>query len=61
MITVKKAYNTEDVWVKILKETKDFVIIDNYTDEELINLGLSESQIQNRSTIKMYDEALIVE
>ena len=58
-ITVKKAYNTETVWVKILKETKDFVIIDNYTDSELFEMGLSESDISSRSTIKMYDEALV--
>ena len=58
-ITVKKAYNTETVWVKILKETKDFVIIDNYTDSELLEMGLSESDISSRSTIKMYDEALV--
>lgn len=58
-ITVKKAYNTETVYVKIVKETEDFVIIDNYTDAELTSLGINESVIENRSTIKMYDEALI--
>ena len=58
-INVKKAYYTNEVFVKILKETSEFVIIDNYTDSELRNMGVAESIIENRSTIKLYDEALV--
>ena len=58
-ITIKKAYYLETAYVKILKEARDFVIIDNYSDSELRNLGLSESEIAGRATIKMYDEVEI--
>lgn len=58
-ITIKKAYYSETAYVKILKEARDFVIIDNYSDSELRNLGLSESEIAGRATIKMYDEVEI--
>ena len=58
-ITIKKAYYLETAYVKILKEARDFVIIDNYSDSELRNLGLSESEIAGRVTIKMYDEVEI--
>ena len=58
-ITIKKAYYSEAAYVKILKEARDFVIIDNYSDSELRNLGLSESEIAGRATIKMYDEVEI--
>lgn len=58
-ITIKKAYYSEKAYVKILKKARDFVIIDNYSDAELRNLGLSESEIDGRATIKMYDEVEI--
>lgn len=58
-ITIKKAYYSETAYVKILKEARDFVIIDNYSDSELRNFGLSESEIAGRATIKMYDEVEI--
>lgn len=58
-IKIKKAYYTEDVFVKILKETDDFVIIDNYKDSELEQMGIGEEVLKNRATLKLYDEALI--
>ncbi len=60
-VTIKKAYSEENVFVKILKETDEFVIIDNYKDSELLQMGVDESLIENRKTIKMYDEVLMVE
>lgn len=59
-VTVKKAYYMTDSFVKILKETDDYVIIDNYTDDELRELGVDEAFIKDRYTIKMYDEVLVV-
>ena len=60
-VTIKKAYSEENVFVKILKETDEFVIIDNYKDSELIEMGVSTELIENRRTIKMYDEAIMIE
>lgn len=60
-VTIKKAYSEENVFVKILKETEEFVIIDNYKDSELIQMGVDEALLENRRTIKMYDEAVMIE
>lgn len=58
-VTIKKPYGTYDVFVKILKETEDFVIIDNYKDAELLEMGIPEEAITGRNTIKMYDECVV--
>lgn len=58
-ITVKKSSYTQDAWVKIVREAGDFAIIENYTDKELLNLGIAEEIISERNTIKMYDEAIV--
>ena len=60
-IRIRKAYSEEDVFVKVLKETSEFVIIDNYKDAELLEMGVDESLITNRKTLKMFDEAVMVE
>ena len=59
-VNVKKTYYTNEVWIKILRETEDYVIIDNYSDAELRELGISDEDIEKRSTVKMYDELLIM-
>lgn len=58
-VKIKKAYSEENVFVKILKETEEFVIIDNYKDAELIEMGVDTNLLENRKTIKMYDEAIM--
>lgn len=58
-LTVTKSYSNYDVYVKILRETEDFAIVDNYTDSELYDMGMNEEMINNRMTIKMYDECMI--
>ena len=60
-VTVKKAYYDTEVFVKILKTAKGFVILDNYTTEELESMGLTEEMINNRGTIKLYDELLVTD
>ena len=60
-VTVKKAYYDTEVFVKILKTAKGFVILDNYTTEELESMGLTEEMINNRGTIKLYDELLVAD
>ncbi len=58
-VTIKKANYTQEAYVKVIREAGDFAIIDNYKDNELSELGLTENMIENRSTIKMYDEVII--
>ncbi|MBQ8206161.1 MAG: hypothetical protein IJZ77_01700, partial [Bacilli bacterium] len=58
-ITIKKSSYTEEAWVKIVKEAGDFVIVENYTDDELLDLGISEDIVSDRNTIKMYDEVIV--
>lgn len=60
-VTVKKAYYDTEVFVKILKSAKGFVILDNYTTEELEEMGVSQEMIDNRGTIKLYDELLVAD
>lgn len=60
-VTVKKAYYDTEVFVKILKSAKGFVILDNYTTEELAEMGVSQEMIDNRGTIKLYDELLVAD
>ncbi|MBR3887874.1 MAG: hypothetical protein IKJ32_02115 [Clostridia bacterium] len=60
-VTVKKAYYDTEVFVKILKSAKGFVILDNYTVEELEKMGVSQEIIDNRGTIKLYDELLVAD
>ncbi len=60
-VTVKKAYYDTEVFVKILKSAKGFVILDNYKTEELKVMGVSQEMIDNRGTIKLYDELLIAD
>lgn len=58
-ITIKKAYSEENVFVKVLKRANGFVIIDNYKDSELVEMGISEEILENRKILKMFDEAIV--
>lgn len=58
-VTIKKSNYTKDAYVKIVREAGDFAIIENYEDSELIEKGFSKEQIADRTTLKMYDEALL--
>lgn len=58
-ITIKKASYTEDALIKIVREAGDFVIVDNYKDKELLEMGISDELINARSTLKMYDEVVV--
>lgn len=44
--------------VKILKQGKDYSIVEPYTANELLKLGLSLKEIQNLRTLTLYDEIL---
>lgn len=59
-VTIKKSSYTQEAFVKIVREAGDFAIISNYEDKELLNLGVPEELINDRQTLKMYDEAVLI-
>lgn len=56
--TIESTYQ-DDVWVKVVRNTDKFSIIENYTDDELLEMGLTEEMVKNRSEIQMYDEVIV--
>lgn len=55
-ITRKRVGYTDDIYVKILKQNDKYSIIENYTNIELKEKGVSEEKRKNRRTISLYDE-----
>ena len=47
------------VLVKILKQNDSYAIVDNYTTQELQELGYSYDEINNMYSIKQYDKIVI--
>lgn len=58
-VTIQRAGYKDVAYVKVLKEFGDYVIVDNYTDEEYIKMGFAEEDIANFVTLKMYNEVVI--
>lgn len=58
-IVRNRAGNTEEILVKVLRQNDTYSIVENYTDEELLNLGFNQTEIIDFSKIKLYDEILI--
>ena len=53
----KRVGYTDKIYIKILKQSDKYSIIENYDDsKELTEKGVSESEIKNRKKISMYDE-----
>ena len=55
----KRAGYSDKILVKILKESKNYSIIDNYNSLELKQLGFSTEEIRNQRNISLYDEILL--
>ena len=55
-ITRKRVGYTDDIYVKILKQNDKYSIIENYTNTELKEKGVSEEKRKNRRRISLYDE-----
>lgn len=55
-ITRKRVGYTDNIYVKILKQSEKYSIIENYTISELREKGIEEEYIKNRKTISLYDE-----
>ena len=50
---------TDKVLVKIKRQNNDYSIIDNYTTDELKEMGYSKKEIDGMSKITLYDEIII--
>ena len=55
----KRIGYTDDILVKVLKESENYSIIENYTSSELKELGYSTEEIRNMKSISLYDEILL--
>ncbi len=60
-VTIKKAGYNDIAYVKIVKEFGDYVIVDNYTDQEYKDMGFTDDDIKNFVTLKLYNEVILNE
>lgn len=58
-VKVEGIEQTKEIWVKVENTAGDFSIIDNYKDDELIEMGIPEEIVDERYEIKMYDEVIL--
>lgn len=58
-VYVNRAGVKEKNLVKVLRQNDTYSIVENYTNDELAELGYSVDEIQNMSQIKLYDQILI--
>lgn len=54
-----KAGYSEKILVKILRQNDTYSIVQNYTDEELEELGFTQEEISNRQQLKLHDEIML--
>lgn len=54
-----RAGYTEKVLVKVLRQNDTYSVVENYTDEELRELGYTEEEIEKVNKIKLYDEIIL--
>ena len=52
---VRAGYETK-ILVKVLKQNEKYAVVENYTVDELKELGYSSTEINSRSKIALYDE-----
>ena len=55
---IRAGYETK-ILVKVLRQNDKYSLVDNYTAEELKEMGYSSSDINSRSKISMYDEVVL--
>lgn len=58
-VYVTKAGVQEKILIKILRQNDTYSIVENYTSDELVELGYSLEEIQNMSQIKLYDQIIV--
>ena len=59
IVTIKKSSYTQDALVKIVWEAGDFAIIENCKDAEIEKVLTKYSDVENQTSLKMYDEAIV--
>ena len=50
---------SRDVFVKVVKTAGGFSIIENYDDQELLDMGIPESYVNDRSKLNLYDKIIV--
>lgn len=54
-----KAGYVEKIYIKVSRQNDTYSIVENYTDEELAELGFDEDYIKARKELNLYDEILL--
>ena len=49
----------EEILVKVLRQNDTYSIVENYSDEELLQLGFNQDEIVEFPKIKLYDEIIV--
>ena len=49
----------KEAWIKEEEQADGFSIISNYSDEELLNLGVSQDLVNGRTQVNMYDKIVV--
>ncbi|MBO5413183.1 MAG: hypothetical protein J6A29_02620 [Clostridia bacterium] len=58
-VLIKKNADFTKILVKVEKENNNYCLIDNYSTEELIELGYTTEEINSLRGIKLYDEIMV--
>ena len=54
-----KTTSSELILIKVRRQNDSYSIISNYSDDELLEMGVTQEEINNRTKIKLYDRLLI--
>ncbi len=58
-VTRNRAGYTDKIYIKVKMQNKNYSIIENYTTNELLELGYTQSEISSMKSISLYDEVAI--
>lgn len=56
----KRLASEEKILVKVLRQNETYSIVDNYEEEELLEMGYSEDEIKDMNEINLYDKILVL-
>lgn len=51
----------EKILIKVLRQNESYSIVENYEDDELLEMGYTEEEIKDRNQIKLYDKIVVNE
>ena len=55
-VTRNRAGYEEKVYVKVVRQNSKYAIVENYSNEELVNLGYDLNNLSGKKSISLYDE-----